>query len=138
MDSDHAAVPPATELHPDVSSDEVVRVRGRGRGMRRRGVCGGGLPGTLLSPWVGGDCGGGKWGGEFLKSLPQWADSWGESTRGHLNGVPSYLPPRTLGVGTKVGEEGVEGGVIVGGAGVHDGVGPAIGWLGCGPAWGLG
>jgi hypothetical protein len=37
--SDHAAVPPATELHPDVSSDEVVRVRGRG--MRRRGVGGG-------------------------------------------------------------------------------------------------
>ena len=34
--SDHAAVPPATELHPDVSSDEVVRVRGRR--MRRRGV----------------------------------------------------------------------------------------------------
>ena len=28
--SDHAAVPPATELHPDVSSDEVVRVRERG------------------------------------------------------------------------------------------------------------
>ncbi len=27
--SDHAAVPPAAELHPDVSSDEVVRVRGR-------------------------------------------------------------------------------------------------------------
>ena len=25
--SDHAAVPPATEPHPDVSSDEVVRVR---------------------------------------------------------------------------------------------------------------
>jgi hypothetical protein len=34
--SDHAAVPPAAELHPDVSSDEVVRVRGRV--MRRRGV----------------------------------------------------------------------------------------------------
>ncbi len=34
--SDHAAVPPAAELHPDVSSDEVVRVRGRG--MRRRSV----------------------------------------------------------------------------------------------------
>ncbi len=38
--SDHAAVPPAAELHPDVSSDEVVRVRGRG--MRRRGGVGGG------------------------------------------------------------------------------------------------
>ncbi len=25
--SDHATVPPATEPHPDVSSDEVVRVR---------------------------------------------------------------------------------------------------------------
>jgi hypothetical protein len=36
--SDHAAVPPATELHPDVSSDEVVRVRGRGM---RRGCVGG-------------------------------------------------------------------------------------------------
>jgi hypothetical protein len=34
--SDHAAVPSAAELHPDVSSDEVVRVRGRR--MRRRGV----------------------------------------------------------------------------------------------------
>ena len=33
--SDHAAVPSAAELHPDVSSDEVVRVRGRR--MRRRG-----------------------------------------------------------------------------------------------------
>jgi hypothetical protein len=36
--SDHAAVPSAAELPPDVSSDEVVRVRGRG--MRRGGVGG--------------------------------------------------------------------------------------------------
>ena len=32
--SDHAAVPPRAELHPDVSSYEMVR--GRGGGMRRR------------------------------------------------------------------------------------------------------
>ncbi len=36
MVSDHAAVPPATEFHPDVSSNEVVRVRRRGR--RRGGL----------------------------------------------------------------------------------------------------
>ncbi len=34
--SDHAAVPPRAELHSDVSSDEMVRVRGRG--MRRSQV----------------------------------------------------------------------------------------------------
>ena len=28
--SDHAAVPPGAELHSDVASDEMVRVRGRG------------------------------------------------------------------------------------------------------------
>jgi hypothetical protein len=83
----------------------------------------GGIPETLPSPWVGGDFGGGKWGGE---SLPQWADSWGESTRGLS--IPSYLPPRTLGVGSKVGEDCVGGGALGGGAGVHDGVGPVIGW----------
>ncbi len=33
---DHAAVPPRAELHSDVSSDEMVRVRGRG--MRRSQV----------------------------------------------------------------------------------------------------
>ena len=44
--SDHAAVPPATELHPDVSSDEEVRVRGRG--MRRGGV--GGEGGNTWDP----------------------------------------------------------------------------------------
>ena len=38
--SDHAAVPPRAELHPDVSSDEMVRVRGRGR--KRRVLRGGG------------------------------------------------------------------------------------------------
>ena len=35
--SDHAAVPPRAELHPDVSSYEMVR----GRGMRVRGGRGG-------------------------------------------------------------------------------------------------
>jgi hypothetical protein len=81
--SDHAAVPPAAELHADVSSDEMARVRGGGvtfdssRPMGQRG-------------W--------RWwemGGEALQPLPQWALSWGESTGGHLNGVPSYLSPRT-------------------------------------------
>jgi hypothetical protein len=39
--SDHAAVPPAAELHPDVSSDEVVRVRGRlGRRRLVEGITG--------------------------------------------------------------------------------------------------
>ena len=36
--SDHAAVPPRAELHPDVSSYEMVR--GRGGGMRRRVIGG--------------------------------------------------------------------------------------------------
>jgi hypothetical protein len=115
--SDHATVSPTAKLHPDVSSDEVVRVRGRG--MRRRGV------GGYLRPFPPHASEGisvvGNGGGE---SLSQWADSWGESTRGHLSGVPSYLPPRTLGVGSNVGEDGVVGGVV-GGAGVHDGVGGA-------------
>ncbi len=43
---DHAAVPPRAELHSDLPSDEMVRVRGRG--MRRRILRGrGGLPWTL-------------------------------------------------------------------------------------------
>ncbi len=74
--SDHAAVPPATELHPDVLSDEVVRVRGRGR--RRRAAARflwGGSPETLRSPWVGGGCDGGDGGAETEGSLPPWAIS---------------------------------------------------------------
>ncbi len=51
---------------------------------------------------------------------------------------PRTSPHVNLRVGSKVGAEGVGGGVLVGGAGVHDGVGPASGWWGCGPAWGLG
>ena len=35
---DHAAVPPRAELHADVPSDEMVRVRGRGM---RRSLVGG-------------------------------------------------------------------------------------------------
>ena len=38
--SAHAVVPPRAELHSDVSSDEMVRVRGSG--MRRRVLRGGG------------------------------------------------------------------------------------------------
>ncbi len=75
--SDHAAVPPVAELHPNVSSDEVVRVRGRG--MRRRGVGArflwGGSPETLRSPWVGGGCDGGDGGAETEGSLPPLAIS---------------------------------------------------------------
>ena len=57
--SDNAAVPPRAELHSDVASDEMVRVRGRRRKRRvRRGR--GGLPWPLPSPWGRGDCGGGK------------------------------------------------------------------------------
>jgi hypothetical protein len=56
--SDHAAVPPAAELHPDESSDEMVGVRG-GWGVR----------------WVGGDCDGGDGGAETEGSLPPWAIS---------------------------------------------------------------
>ena len=79
----------------------------------------GGSPETLRSPWVGGEGGGGIWGGEVLMSPPQWADSWGESTRGHSPlSVPSYLSARTLGVGTKVGEVGA--GVVVRGAGCEE------------------
>ena len=37
--SDHAAVPPRAELHSDLPSDEMVRVRGRGM---RRSLVGGG------------------------------------------------------------------------------------------------
>ena len=36
--SDHAAVPPRAELHSDLPSDEMVRVRGRGK---RRSLVGG-------------------------------------------------------------------------------------------------
>ena len=40
--SDHAAVPPGAELHSDESSNEMVRVRGRGR-VKERSVWGGGV-----------------------------------------------------------------------------------------------
>jgi hypothetical protein len=80
-----------------------------------------GLPEILL---VGGDCDGRK-GGDALHSLPQWAVSWEECTRGYYI-VPSYLPPRTLGVGRKWAKM-VLGGIARGG-GVRDGAGPAIGW----------
>ena len=39
--SDHAAVPPGAELHPDESSDEMVRGRGGGRMGRVLGGRGG-------------------------------------------------------------------------------------------------
>ena len=39
--SDHAAVPPRAELHPDESSDEMVRGRGGGRRGRVLGGRGG-------------------------------------------------------------------------------------------------
>ncbi len=120
--SDHATVPPAAELHPDVSSDEVVRVRGRG--MRRRGVgaarvfCGGGSPETLRSPWVGGGCDGGDRGAETEGSLPPWART-------------SQLSPRTLGVGiSRVGEDGV--GVVVRGSRCEERVRSAIVGVGAG------
>ena len=120
--SDHAAVPPATELHPDVSSDEVVRVRGRVR--RRRGL-GEEITGDPSLPMGRRGLRWWEMGGESLRSLPPWADSWGESTRGHHSpvSVPSYLSPRTLGVGTKVGEVGagceerVRWAIVGGGAG---------------------
>ncbi len=71
--SDHAAVSPAAKLHADVSSDEMVRVWGRDRA--RLKVVVGGLPVTLPSPWVGGDCDGGNGGAETERSLPPWAIS---------------------------------------------------------------
>ncbi len=89
--SDHAAVPPAAELHADVSSDEVVRMRRRrvsGRKVGGGGIVGKGLPGTLPAPWVGGACGGGENGGETPQFPPRWAFSWGKCTRGHCI-VPS-------------------------------------------------
>jgi hypothetical protein len=63
----------------------------------------------------------------------QGAESWVESTRGHLNEVPSYIPPRTLGVGTEVGEDGVGGSVV--GDTSSDVVHPA---MGVGPSCGMG
>ncbi len=71
-----------------------------------------GLPGTLPPPWVRGGCVGGDGGDETLESLPRWVMVWGESARGHLNGVPSHLPPLGTRVGRKVGEDG--GRVVVG------------------------
>ena len=44
--SDHAAVPPRAELHPDESSDEMVRGRGGGR----RGRVLGGRGGITVDP----------------------------------------------------------------------------------------
>jgi hypothetical protein len=59
-----------------------------------------------------------------------------ESLREDDNVLSPRSPHVQLGlVCIKVGEDGVGGGVV-GGAGVHDGVGPAFG--DCGPAWGLG
>ena len=71
-----------------------------------------GLPGTLPPPWVRGGCVGGDGGDETLESLPRWVMVWRESARGHLNGVPSHLPPLGTRVGRKVGEDG--GRVVVG------------------------
>ncbi len=50
---------------------------------------------------------------------------------------PRTSPPRTYGVGAKVGEPCVGVGVV-GEVGVHDGVGLTIGGIEYGPAWGLG
>ncbi len=105
--SDHAAVPPVAKLHADESSDEMVWVRG-GWGVEGRRLGGGGVtfdPSRLIGQrgWRWWEMGGrvstvsppvGIFVGS-LQSLLQWAFSWGECTRGHLNGVPSYLSPRT-------------------------------------------
>ena len=124
--SDHAAVPPRAELHADKSPYEMVR--GRGGGMRvLRGR--GGITGAPSLPM--GQRGLRGW------SLPAWGSSWGETTRGHLIGVPSCHPPRTLRVGTIVGEEGAGGAGWSGGWGgsLKDRVRPA---MGVGPACGMG
>ena len=103
--SDHAAVPPRAELHADESSDEMVR--GRGGGMRVLG----GRGGITVDPSLPMSQRGLRWWerGERCRVSPLVVTSWGESTRGHLNGVPSCHPPRTLRVGTIVGEDGSGG-----------------------------
>ena len=50
MVSDHAAVPPRAELHSDVASDEMVRVRGRGVLGRRVGEKSDGEGGVTVDP----------------------------------------------------------------------------------------
>jgi hypothetical protein len=47
---DHAAVPPRAELHADVASDEMVRVRGRGVLGRRVGEKSDGEGGVTVDP----------------------------------------------------------------------------------------
>ena len=65
-----------------------------------------GLPSTLPSPWVRGACDGWDEGEESRGLFSPWEPAWGESTRGHLNGVLSYLSPRTTKVRAEVGEDG--------------------------------
>ena len=50
MVRDHAAVPPRAELHADVASDEMVRVRGRGVLGRRVGEKSDGEGGVTVDP----------------------------------------------------------------------------------------
>ena len=61
----------------------------------------------------------------------------GEIVREDIALSPRTSPPRTYGVGAKVGEPCVGVGVV-GEVGVHDGVGLTIGGIEYGPAWGLG
>ncbi len=92
--SDHAAVPPAAELHADVSSDEVVRMRGRrvsGRKVEGRRIVGGGVTVDPSRPmgrrglrWLG------KM-GERIHSLPPGGHFRGGNVREDI-----ALSPRTF------------------------------------------
>ena len=53
-----------------------------------------------------GACDGWDEGEESRGLFSPWEPAWGESTRGHLNGVLSYLSPRTTKVRAEVGEDG--------------------------------
>ncbi len=136
--SDHAAVPLAVELHPDVSADEVVR--GRGRGMRGRVWRGGGLPPSLPMGQRGW-----RWleRGEMRSLSPPVGDFVGGIHKRTSQRSPLVPPPTPTRVGTEVGEEGkcsagsggrwVEGGD--GGGSSDDRVRPA---MGIGPSCGMG
>ncbi len=63
-----------------------------------------GVLGTLPLSWVGGSCNDGDEVGETLQSLQRWVMAWVESARGGFSRPPARPPPRTGGVGIKVGE----------------------------------
>ena len=138
MVSDHAAVPPRAELHPDESSDEMVRGRGGGR----RGRVLGGRGGITVDPSLPMGQRGLRWwamGERWRPAISPVGDFVGRihertSPRSPLVPPPTYIEGGDNGGRGRCGRRGVErrrGGLVEGPRSSGDGCWASL-WYGVG------